>query len=98
VYLASALKSYMVDLAEASRRHSAIELGLSPRATLQLAAAVRGRAATQGRDYATPDDVKTMAPSVLAHRLLLRAGSNARTTAEEAVRELLTDVPVPIAR
>jgi MoxR-like ATPase len=98
VYLASALKSYMVDLAEASRRHPAIELGLSPRATLQLSAAVRGYAATKGRDYGTPDDVKTVAPAALAHRLLLRAGSNARTTAEEAIRELLAEVPVPVAK
>jgi MoxR-like ATPase len=98
VYLASALKSYMVDIAEASRRHPAIELGLSPRATLQLAAAVRGHAAANGRDYGTPDDVKAVAPAVLAHRLLLRAGSNARTTAEDTVRELLADVPVPVAR
>jgi MoxR-like ATPase len=98
VYLASALKSYMVDIAEASRRHPAIELGLSPRATLQLAAAVRGHAAANGRDYGTPDDVKAVPPAVLAHRLLLRAGSNARTTAEDTVRELLADVPVPVAR
>jgi MoxR-like ATPase len=98
VYLASALKSYMVDISEASRRHPAIELGLSPRATLQLASAVRGHAAAKGRDYATPDDVKAVAPAVLAHRLLLRAGSNARTSAEEAIRELLADVPVPVAR
>ncbi|MEO6570816.1 MAG: MoxR family ATPase [Ilumatobacteraceae bacterium] len=98
VYLASALKSYMVDIAEASRRHSAIELGLSPRATLQLSAATRGHAAAKGRDYATPDDVKAVATSVLSHRLLLRAGSNARTSADDAVRELLADVPVPVAR
>lgn len=98
VYLASALKSYMVDISEASRRHSAIELGLSPRATLQLAAATRGFAASQGRDYATPDDVKAVATAVLAHRLVLKAGSNARSTAEDAVRELLADVPVPVAR
>jgi MoxR-like ATPase len=98
VYLASALKSYMVDIAEASRRHSAIELGLSPRATLQLAAAVRAHAAARGRDYGTPDDVKAVAVSVLSHRLLLRAGSNARTSAEDAVRELLAEVPVPVAR
>lgn len=98
VYLASALKSYMVDLSEASRRHSAIELGLSPRATLQLAAASRGHAAAKGRDYATPDDVKAVATSVLSHRLVLRTGSNARSSAEDTVRELLADVPVPIAR
>ena len=98
VYLASALKSYMVDISEASRRHPAIELGLSPRATLQLSAAVRGHAAAQGRDYATPDDVKAVATSVLSHRILLRAGSNARISAEETIRELLADVPVPVAR
>jgi len=98
VYLASALKSYMVDLSEASRRHPAIELGLSPRATLQLSASVRGYAASRGRDYGTPDDVKAVAPAALAHRLLLRAGSNARTTAEEAIRELLAEVPVPVAK
>jgi MoxR-like ATPase len=98
VYLASALKSYMVDISEASRRHSAIELGLSPRATLQLSAAVRAHAAANGRDYGTPDDVKAVAVSVLSHRLLLRAGSNARTSSEDSVRELLADVPVPIAR
>jgi len=98
VYLATALKSYMIDISEASRRHGDIELGLSPRATLQLAAAVRGFAAARGRDYATPDDVKTLAPPVLAHRLLLRSGSGDRTTAEDAVRELLADVPVPVAR
>ncbi len=98
VYLASALKSYMIDISEASRRHSSIELGLSPRATLQLAAAVRAHAAARGRDYGTPDDVKAVAVGVLSHRLLLRAGSNARTSAEDLVRELLADVPVPVAR
>ncbi len=98
VYVAAALKSYLVDIAEASRRHPAIELGVSPRGTLQLAAAGRGLAAARGRDYATPDDVQTIAPAVLAHRLMLRAGSNARTSAEDAVRELLADVPVPVAR
>ena len=98
VYLAPALKSYLIDLAEASRRHSAIELGLSPRATLQLAAAIRGHAAAKGREYGTPDDVKAVAVSALAHRLVLRSGSNARTSAEEAINELLADVPVPVAR
>jgi MoxR-like ATPase len=98
VYLAPALKSYLIDLAEASRRHSAIELGLSPRATLQLAAAVRGHAAARGRDYGTPDDVKAVATAVLSHRILLRAGSNARTSADEAIRELVAEVPVPVAQ
>ena len=59
---------------------------------------MRGYAAAKGRDYGTPDDVKVVAPAALAHRLLLRAGSNARTTAEEAIRELLAEVPVPVAK
>src|SRR5690606_41283818 len=98
VYLAAALKSYLVDISDASRRHPAIELGISPRGTLQLAAAVRALAAARGREYATPDDVQAIAPSVLSHRLLLRAGSSARTSAEDAVREVLAEVPVPTAR
>jgi MoxR-like ATPase len=59
---------------------------------------VRAHAAAKGRDYGTPDDVKAVAVGVLSHRLLLRAGSNARTSAEDAIRELLADVPVPAAR
>jgi MoxR-like ATPase len=98
VYLASALKSYLVDLSEASRRHPAIELGLSPRATLQLAAASRAYAAARGREYATPDDVKSVAVPVLSHRLVLRADRGARMTPADAIGEVLADVAVPIAR
>ena len=98
VYLAEALKSYMIDISVASRRHPSIELGLSPRATLQLSAAVRGHAAARGRDYATPDDVKAVAPSALAHRLVLTSSSSARISDVDVVRELLADVPVPVAR
>jgi MoxR-like ATPase len=98
VFLADALKAYLVDIAEASRRHPAIELGLSPRATLQLAAASRAHAAARGRRYATPDDVKTMAVAALSHRLLLRTDRGGRLDPIDAVGEILADVPVPIAR
>jgi MoxR-like ATPase len=97
VYLAAALKSYLVDISETSRRHPAIELGLSPRATLQLAAAARSLAAARGRDYATPDDVKYVAAPVLAHRLVLRADHGARMSASDAIGEILAEVPVPVA-
>nr|MCU0261325.1 ATPase [Ilumatobacteraceae bacterium] len=78
-----------------SRRHGSVELGLSPRATLQLAAATRARAAGAGRDFATPDDVKAVAVPVLSHRLVLRTDQGARTTAADVINELLTAVPVP---
>ncbi|NKB42287.1 MAG: AAA domain-containing protein, partial [Ilumatobacter sp.] len=73
VYMASALKAYLVDLAEASRHHPAIELGLSPRATLQLASASKAHAAAKGRNYATPDDVKYVGLAALAHRIMIHA-------------------------
>jgi len=98
VYMASALKSYLVDIAEASRRHPAIELGLSPRATLQLAAASRAYAAARGRNYATPDDVKTVGVSALAHRVVVRPDQAGRLSSSDAVREVFAAVPVPVAR
>ncbi len=98
VYVASALKSYLVDIAEASRRHPAIELGLSPRATLQLAAASRGHAAARGRNYATPDDVKAVAIPTLSHRILVRSDRGAHLSPEDAIREVFEAVPVPVAR
>ncbi len=98
VYVASALKSYLVDISEASRRHPAIELGLSPRATLQLSASARGHAAARGRNYATPDDVKAVAIPALSHRILVRADRGAHLSPEDAIREVFEAVPVPVAR
>jgi len=98
IYMATALKAYLVDLAEASRRHPAIELGLSPRATLQLASAAKAHAAAKGRNYATPDDVKSVGTSALAHRIVLRADHAGRLSPEDAVRDVFAAVPVPVAR
>jgi MoxR-like ATPase len=98
VYIADPLKAYLVDLAIASRRHPAVELGLSPRATLQLAAAARAHAAARGRSFATPDDVKSVAVAALSHRLMLRADHGARLDADDAIGEILADVAVPRAR
>ncbi len=99
VHLAMPLREYLVDIAAASRRHPGLALGLSPRATVQLARACRTFAAARGRDYAIPDDVKGLAVPVLAHRLSLRHDAVARgLTAEGAVAEVLASVPVPKGR
>jgi MoxR-like ATPase len=99
VHLATPLREYLVDVANASRRHPGLALGLSPRATVQLARACRTFAAARGRDYAIPDDVKVLAVPVLAHRLSLRHDAVARgLTAETAVTEVLASVPVPKGR
>jgi MoxR-like ATPase len=99
VHLADVLKAYLVSIAEASRNHAGLALGLSPRATLQLARATRSRAAANGRGYATPDDVKVVAGAVLAHRVVVRPDAASRgLTAEHAVREVVDSVAVPAGR
>ena len=99
VHIAPALKHYMVELSETSRDHPGLILGLSPRATLQLARATRSHAAAQGRDYAIPDDVKAVAVPVLAHRVVLAPEASSRgLTSEGAIREILASVSVPAGR
>jgi MoxR-like ATPase len=68
------LRRYVVALCEATRGDPRVELGASPRAGLMLFRAAKALAALEGRDYALPDDVQALAPSVLAHRLLLNPG------------------------
>jgi MoxR-like ATPase len=98
VHVATALKSYLVDLATTSRRHPGIELGLSPRATLQLAAAARAHAAARGRVYATPDDVKAVAHAALSHRVVVRAEHGSQLSPDDAISEVFDAVTVPVPR
>jgi len=98
VHMVEPLVRYLVDLAEASRRHPALRLGMSPRATIQLGRAARALAAGRGRDYVTPDDVKTLAGPVIAHRLVPRADANRTGGTERIVREIVDSVPVPSIR
>jgi MoxR-like ATPase len=98
IYVANALKAYLVDLSEASRRHPGIELGLSPRATLQLAAGARAHAAARGRNYATPDDVKAVGLATLSHRIMMRADRSAHLSPADAISEVFEAVAVPIAQ
>jgi MoxR-like ATPase len=99
VHVAPALKSYLIDLAEATRRHPSVTLGMSPRATLALQRAARARAAATGRSYVVPDDVKALAEPVLAHRLGLSSDSQVQgLKARKIVADILASVPVPTAR
>ncbi len=99
VSMVDPLKNYLVDIAHASRKHPQVALGMSPRAIIQLARAVRALAAARGRDYTTPDDVKELAVPVLAHRLVLRnSNSGRRVTATDVIQEILATAPVPSGR
>ena len=96
VFVSDALASYLVELADRSRRSGAFALGMSPRAALGLLGAARVHAAAQGRTFVSPDDIKDLAVPVLAHRVLLATESQLRgVTAADAVADLLRTTPVP---
>ena len=96
VYVSEAVKSYAVDLAEATRRAGGLRLGASPRATLQLLRAAKAWAALGGRDYVIPDDLQHLFVPVVAHRVLLTAEAHvaARSAADE-LRRVVEATPIP---
>jgi MoxR-like ATPase len=98
VRVEDSLRTYVVRLVQATRRHNQVELGASPRAALALYRGGQALAAIRGRDYVLPDDVKVLAESALAHRLVLTPQARLRnTTAEQVVTEVLAAEPVPVA-
>jgi MoxR-like ATPase len=99
VHVAPSLKAYLVDLAEATRRHHRFALGVSPRAVLSLQRAARARAAAGGRAYVIPDDIKALIEPVLAHRLIVTPEAQlAGVDAAVALREVLQGIPIPGSR
>jgi MoxR-like ATPase len=96
VHVSDAVRQYVVDLVNATRRAPDLRLGASPRAALQLLRAAKAQAALSGRDYVLPDDVQRLAQPVLAHRLLLTAEAQiARRGTDTVVESVLRSVPVP---
>jgi MoxR-like ATPase len=84
------LQDYIVDIAEATRKHTDLSLGVSPRGSLALLKGSQALAAIRGRDYVTPDDIKILVPLTLAHRLILKPeaelrGHTARTILEDVL-------------
>jgi MoxR-like ATPase len=96
VYVSEAVQRYSVALTSATRRSHELTLGASPRSTLHLVRAAKARAAIKGRDYVLPDDVRTLAQSVLAHRLLpsVEAAMSGRSTTA-ILDAVIEAVPVP---
>ncbi len=95
-HVADTVHEYVVDVVSATRTLSQLRLGASPRGSIALLRASQVRAAAAGRTFVTPDDVKTLAAPVLAHRLLVAPDAELRGyTAEDAVREVLESIPVP---
>ena len=97
VHLDPVLRNYLVQLVQATRTHADVELGASPRATLGLYRCSQALAAIRGRDYVTPDDLKTLAPLALSHRMILRSQARLRErTPERVIDEILAQIQVPV--
>lgn len=96
VHVAPTLKRYIVDITEATRDHPDVYLGASPRASLYLLKASRARAASRGRDYVVPDDIKDLVGPVLAHRILISPEAQMRGgVAEDVLDALVGRLPIP---
>lgn len=104
IFMDEKIEDYIVDLIEATRNPEAYHLniqdliryGASPRATIFLAMAARANALIEGRGYVTPQDVKTIAPDVLRHRVIITYEAEAEEkSSDDIVAEILANVPVP---
>ena len=97
VYVEESLNRYVVTLLRQTRTDGRLYLGASPRAGLALLRVAKARALLAGRDFVDPDDVKAVAPSVLAHRLILAPEARASGQgAEELVADVVERTPVPV--
>ena len=97
VYVSDAVKRYILQIVAATRKHDALTLGASPRGSIALYKAAKANAFLDGREFVLPDDVKTMAESVLAHRMILSPKGKSRYgDARSVIAEVLSGVPVPM--
>jgi MoxR-like ATPase len=97
VYVEESLNRYVVAVMRQTRADNRLYLGASPRAGIAVLRVAKARALLDGRDYLVPDDVKAIAPSVLAHRLILAPEARASSLdAAGIVREVIDRTPVPV--
>ena len=95
VYLHPELVQYLVRIVQETRVNSKIASGVSPRGTLAFLRAVQGHALVQGRNYVVPEDFKTVAVPVLAHRLTMQIGADDGRAAESVIEEILNRIDLP---
>jgi MoxR-like ATPase len=97
VRVEDSIRGYIVGITRATRSHSEIDLGASPRATLALFQISQAWAAIHGRTYVLPDDVKAMAPHVLVHRLMISPQAQLRgRDIGDLIEDIIASIPVPV--
>jgi len=99
VYISEDIKEYIVNLVTATRTHKEIELGCSPRATLNLMKGCQALAAIRERDYVITEDVKELAIPIMSHRIILKNEINSGTdSGEQIIKEILNTINTPIEK
>lgn len=99
VYVEDGVKSYIVDIARATRNHPNVYLGASPRASIALMKAAQAYAFMQNRDFVKPDDIKYLAPFVFGHRLILAPEARYEgVQSEDVIKEVIQQIYVPVKR
>jgi MoxR-like ATPase len=99
VYADSLIKQYIINLCDATRHHPDVYLGASPRGSLALYRTSQALSAIRERDYIIPDDIKYLAETTLAHRLIISPAARIKNVdPREVIQDILTSVPVPGAR
>jgi MoxR-like ATPase len=99
VYVDELIEEYIVSLVTATRQHDDIYLGASARGSLSLYRTAQARAAMQGRDFVTPDDIKALVGAVLSHRIIVNPAARIRNVSAQAlIDEIVGSVAVPGAR
>jgi MoxR-like ATPase len=97
IHVDESLRNYIVALIQATRNHSELALGASPRGTLALYRGAQARAAVKGRDFVEPDDIQALAPLALPHRCIVKPESLLRgRTAEAIVTEIIANTPLDL--
>lgn len=97
VHVSDEIKNYILDIITATRKHNNVELGCSPRASLNLMKGGQALAAINGRDYVIPEDIKEMAVTILSHRLILKNDLAAnKANPQEIIEDILNTVNTPL--
>jgi MoxR-like ATPase len=96
IHVAPELREYVLSIAQATREHAQVALGLSTRGALALLRAARIEAGLRGAEFVSPDDVKAVLPMVVSHRLMLSSEAILEGVSEPALAQRLAEqVPVP---
>jgi len=99
VHVSEEIKEYILNIVIATRKHKSIELGCSPRATLNLMKGCQAYAAINGRDYVIPEDVKILAPSIMSHIIILRNEINIDDNkTEKLINDILNNIEAPLEK